>query len=173
MRRGISAIATSVSCVHRSVPAPADALGHRRCGITVEAVQVSISGVQATSALCHDAREAADPDPRYVHVAALTSGHSLQDDPAAIAYLRAALSFCGDDSDGNEIGAHCECGDEDLDGSVDVSDLVSINQAIFGGEASHLCDTNEDALCDVTDIVGANHKIFGAPAHCGWWPSLD
>ena len=59
-------------------------------------------------------------------------------------------------------GDECECGDQNLDGRVNVTDLVAINQAIFQGPtfAQELCDTNLDDLCNVSDIVGANREIF-------------
>ncbi len=75
------------------------------------------------------------------------------------------------DVDGNGIGDPCECGDQTGDGTVDVADLLAINQVIFGViPASPLCDTNEDGACDVGDILGANAKIFGAPAYCSRYP---
>jgi hypothetical protein len=58
-------------------------------------------------------------------------------------------------------GDECECGDQDLNGRLNVSDLVAINGAIFGSSpAQELCDTNLDDLCNVSDIVGANREIF-------------
>jgi hypothetical protein len=75
------------------------------------------------------------------------------------------------DADGNGIGDLCECGDQNLDGGVDVLDLVAINLAIFDpARVTPLCDTNADQRCDVSDIVGANLKIFGAPAWCSRFP---
>jgi hypothetical protein len=58
-------------------------------------------------------------------------------------------------------GDECECGDQTLNGIVDVSDLVAINAAIFGSQATQqICDTNLDDRCNVSDIVGANAEIF-------------
>jgi len=78
------------------------------------------------------------------------------------------------DGDQNSIGDGCECGDQDLNGRVDVADLVAINLAVFNPSlATPLCDTNEDGSCDVADIVGANARIFGRPAHCSRNPALS
>jgi len=58
-------------------------------------------------------------------------------------------------------GDECECGDQTLNGIVNVTDLVAINSAIFGTiPKEELCDTNLDDLCNVSDIVGANREIF-------------
>jgi cysteine-rich repeat protein len=59
-------------------------------------------------------------------------------------------------------GDECECGDQNLDGSVSVTDLTAINLAIFQGPqfAQELCDTNLDDRCNVSDILGANQEIF-------------
>jgi cysteine-rich repeat protein len=58
-------------------------------------------------------------------------------------------------------GDECECGDQNLDGRVNVQDLVAINAAIFTPTlAQELCDTNLDDRCNVSDIVGANREIF-------------
>ena len=54
----------------------------------------------------------------------------------------------------------CECGDEGGNGSVTVSDLVSINLAIFQGVNHRLCDANSDLNCNVSDIVSTNKEIF-------------
>jgi hypothetical protein len=65
------------------------------------------------------------------------------------------------DVDGNGRGDECECGDQNGDERVDVSDLVSINQAIFEpARVTPLCDATNDQLCDVSDIVAANRTIF-------------
>ncbi len=75
------------------------------------------------------------------------------------------------DTDRNGIGDACECGDQNLDGTVDVRDVLAINGAIFSPAlASPLCDTNFDGECNVADILGANAKIFGAPAYCEQYP---
>jgi hypothetical protein len=77
------------------------------------------------------------------------------------------------DGDANGIGDACECGDQSGDGTVDVSDLVAINRAVFDpAVATPLCDTNGDDLCDVRDIVGANRKIFGGFAVCSRYGPL-
>ena len=65
------------------------------------------------------------------------------------------------DSDGNGRGDDCECGDQDGNGRVNVSDLIAINLAIFNPAlATPLCDANGDGLCNVADIVAANRTIF-------------
>jgi hypothetical protein len=75
------------------------------------------------------------------------------------------------DSDGNGIGNECECGDQNLNATVSVADLVAINLAIFNPKlATPLCDTNNDALCNVSDIVGAMLKIKGGKAYCSRYP---
>jgi hypothetical protein len=67
----------------------------------------------------------------------------------------------GPDTDGDGRGDACECSDQNLDGSVTVSDVVAINTAIFDPAlATPLCDGNGDSLCDVGDIVAANREIF-------------
>jgi hypothetical protein len=79
-----------------------------------------------------------------------------------------------EDDDENDIGDACECGDQNGDGTVDVSDLLAINAAIFDpGLVTPLCDTNDDGFCNVDDILGANAKIFGAPAYCEAFPPPD
>jgi subtilisin family serine protease len=76
------------------------------------------------------------------------------------------------DVDQNGIGDVCECGDQDGNGRVDVSDLVAINRAIFQPAlVTPLCDTNGDGACSVSDLVGANRKIYGKPAYCSRWPA--
>jgi hypothetical protein len=76
------------------------------------------------------------------------------------------------DSDGDGRGNACECGDQNGDGTVDVSDLVSINGAIFGSQSqSPLCDANGDGLCDVGDIVAVNRSLFGTPTSCARHPA--
>jgi hypothetical protein len=76
------------------------------------------------------------------------------------------------DVDENGIGNLCECGDQTGDGTVDVTDILAINAAIFQPAlATDLCDTNDDQLCDVQDILGANAKIFGAEAYCSRYPT--
>jgi cysteine-rich repeat protein len=73
---------------------------------------------------------------------------------------------CGDPLDPNYPlpacrGDECECGDQNLDGLVDVTDIPAINNAIFGAVyAQPVCDTNLDYLCTVSDIVGVSNEIF-------------
>jgi len=75
------------------------------------------------------------------------------------------------DRDGNGVGDACECGDQNGDGNVDVSDIVAINQAIFDPKlATSLCDANGDGLCNVQDIVAVNRRIFGGEARCAARP---
>jgi hypothetical protein len=75
------------------------------------------------------------------------------------------------DSDGNGIGDVCECSDQSGDGTVTVSDIVEINEAIFTPSlASPLCDGNHDRQCNVSDIVRANIKIFGGVSFCRRYP---
>jgi cysteine-rich repeat protein len=58
-------------------------------------------------------------------------------------------------------GDECECGDQNLDGRVDVTDLTAINVAIFNPVlAEEICDTNLDDRCNVSDILGAATEIF-------------
>jgi hypothetical protein len=68
----------------------------------------------------------------------------------------------GDCSDPNTCrGDECECGDQNDDGNVTVSDLVQINNAIFGSVTTkRLCDGNNDLVCTVSDIVAGNNEIF-------------
>ena len=78
------------------------------------------------------------------------------------------------DADGNGIGDACECGDQNGDATVDISDILAINAAIFDpSQITDLCDTNDDQLCDVNDVIGANAKIFGADAYCSRFPTPD
>jgi cysteine-rich repeat protein len=73
---------------------------------------------------------------------------------------------CGDPADPDYPlpgcrGDECECGDQNLDGHVDVTDLPAINIAIFNPPlAQEICDTNLDDLCNVSDILGASTEIF-------------
>jgi probable HAF family extracellular repeat protein len=77
-----------------------------------------------------------------------------------------------DDTDENDIGDACECGDQNGDGTVNVTDILAINAAIFTPAlATPLCDTNDDQNCDVQDILGVNGKIFGADAFCSRFPT--
>jgi hypothetical protein len=58
-------------------------------------------------------------------------------------------------------GDECECSDQDVNGRVDVSDLIAINLAIFDPTRRlSICDGNNDLLCNVSDIVAANTEIF-------------
>jgi concanavalin A-like lectin/glucanase superfamily protein/thrombospondin type 3 repeat protein len=89
-----------------------------------------------------------------------------------------ACDLCADypspdnsDINRNGIGDVCECGDQNGDGTVNVSDLIAINHAIFDpSQATPLCDANDDGSCNVSDIVAANRKIFGWPAYCSRYP---
>jgi hypothetical protein len=75
------------------------------------------------------------------------------------------------DSDDNGIGDVCECSDQSGDGTVTVSDIVEINNAIFTPSlVSPLCDGNHDRRCNVSDIVAANLKIFGRQNFCRRYP---
>ncbi len=75
------------------------------------------------------------------------------------------------DADGDGRGDFCECGDQTLDGLVDVRDVLAINDALFGrGRISPLCDANGDGQCSVADILGVNAAIHGAPAYCSRHP---
>jgi hypothetical protein len=58
-------------------------------------------------------------------------------------------------------GDECECGDQDINGRVNVSDLIAINLAIFDpSQKRSICDANNDLNCNVSDIVAANVEIF-------------
>jgi hypothetical protein len=65
-------------------------------------------------------------------------------------------------------GNECECGDQDGNGSVTVSDIVDTNLGIFGSVPfRRLCDGNSDlatdpsrTACDVSDMIAANVEIF-------------
>ena len=75
------------------------------------------------------------------------------------------------DTDGNGRGDACECGDQNGDGALSVSDIVAINEAVFGGQpASPLCDANGDGACNVVDIVAVNAAIFGGETFCARHP---
>jgi hypothetical protein len=77
------------------------------------------------------------------------------------------------DVDGNGRGNECECGDQNGDGRVNISDIVAINVAIFNPPlVTPLCDTNGDGLCNIVDIVGANVEIFspGSTSICSRQP---
>jgi len=75
------------------------------------------------------------------------------------------------DDDANGIGNDCECGDQSGDGAVTVSDITSINAAIFGRvPVSPLCDANGDGLCNISDILGVSRKLMGHPARCARYP---
>jgi hypothetical protein len=75
------------------------------------------------------------------------------------------------DTDKNGIGNVCECGDQNGDGTVNVSDLAAINVAIFDtSKVTPLCDGNNDGVCNVSDIIAANLKIFGQHSFCSRYP---
>ncbi len=75
------------------------------------------------------------------------------------------------DRDGNGRGDACECGDQNGDGTVNVSDILAINAAIFDPAlATPLCDANQDGLCNVGDILAVNAGIFGAELYCARHP---
>jgi cysteine-rich repeat protein len=84
---------------------------------------------------------------------------------------------CGDSQDPDYPapgcrGDECECGDQSGsgvfsgfyevgNGQVNVTDMVGINNAIFGGVPQlRLCDGNNDLLCNVSDILAARLEIF-------------
>jgi YD repeat-containing protein len=65
------------------------------------------------------------------------------------------------DADADGRGNPCECGDQNGDGRVNVSDLIAINLAIFNPVlVTPLCDANNDGRCNVSDIISANIEIF-------------
>ncbi len=66
------------------------------------------------------------------------------------------------DADGDGQGDACECGDQTGGGRLDVSDLLAINQVIFGQSRALMCDVNGDGRCNVSDIISGNAAIFGA-----------
>ena len=73
------------------------------------------------------------------------------------------------DTNGDGHGNQCSCGDQNENGAVNVSDLVSINNAIFNPALATLfCDANNDSRCNVSDIVDTNIEIFspGTTANC-------
>ncbi len=76
------------------------------------------------------------------------------------------------DADGNGIGDACECGDANLDHTVNVADILFIAQTIVSPDPYYppLCDATADGLCNVRDILAVNGKIFGWPAWCRQWP---
>ncbi len=58
-------------------------------------------------------------------------------------------------------GDECECGDQQEDGIINVSDILDINTAIFSPEiALPICDANNDLLCNIGDILDVNNEIF-------------
>src|SRR4030095_9646055 len=78
------------------------------------------------------------------------------------------------DSNGNGRGNACECGDQDGDGRVAVSDLLAISTAVFNPAlATPLCDANGDGICNVNDIVAANQEIYspGNTSTCARQPA--
>lgn len=55
----------------------------------------------------------------------------------------------------------CLCGDQTVNGVLDVSDLVAVNRAIFVPLTAHpLCDANNDHECSVQDLIALNAGIF-------------
>jgi hypothetical protein len=76
------------------------------------------------------------------------------------------------DSDRNGIGDDCECGDQNEDGTVDVKDILAINDFLFGREpVGPLCDANESGGCTPDDILAVNLKIYGMEGYCLQYPS--
>jgi cysteine-rich repeat protein len=75
----------------------------------------------------------------------------------------------GADSDGDCAGGvggacrgdECECGDANLSGGVNVTDLVQTNLMIFGSiPKQRIADANSDLQQNVSDIVAQNQEIF-------------
>ncbi len=62
-------------------------------------------------------------------------------------------------------GDECECGDQTLDGFVNVNDILAINNAIFELETQErIADANNDLVVNVSDILGVNAEIFNPNA---------
>jgi cysteine-rich repeat protein len=58
-------------------------------------------------------------------------------------------------------GDECECGDSNLDGGVDVNDILTTNGMIFDPSTTErLADTTNDLTVNVEDILGTNAEIF-------------
>jgi hypothetical protein len=69
------------------------------------------------------------------------------------------------------VGDVCPCGDLDLNGKVNVTDVVAMTQVIFGqAELEYFClaDVNGDCSFNVTDMVYLIDWVFGdgAVADC-------
>jgi hypothetical protein len=66
----------------------------------------------------------------------------------------------GGDTNGDGRGNNCQCSDQTGDGRITVSDLTAINNCIYNGGCTALCDGNNDGLCNVSDISAANVEIY-------------
>jgi hypothetical protein len=76
------------------------------------------------------------------------------------------------DADGNGIGDMCECGDQNEDGTVDVLDIIAINNWLFGiGFDSPLCDADNSGGCTPNEILAVNLKIYGHEGGCARYPN--
>lgn len=89
------------------------------------------------------------------------------------------------DVDCNGRGNACECGDQNADGTVDITDVVAVRNRIFAPPPvpplcdagvpapCALCDANGDDACDVTDITSVNNEIFsvGPTSVCARQPA--
>jgi hypothetical protein len=78
------------------------------------------------------------------------------------------------DSDGNGIGDDCECGDQNEDGTVDVRDILWLNNRFFAQNPpplSPLCDANGDGACNPNELLAINLVIYGEPGTCARYPN--
>jgi hypothetical protein len=79
------------------------------------------------------------------------------------------------DTDGDGRGDACQCGDQDGDGWIRVSDMVAINGALFDpSRVTPLCDADGDGRCSVNDVVAIQRDIFspGSSSTCARHPAL-
>jgi hypothetical protein len=104
-----------------------------------------------------------------IQLTALCAGPCPDSDGDGIPDVSDSCPFFPDpvqaDADGNARGDLCECGDQNGDARVDVTDIIAINLAIFDpASATALCDANRDGLCDISDMIAVNAEIF-SPGH--------
>lgn len=70
------------------------------------------------------------------------------------------------DSDGDDIGDSCQCGDMNGDGNITNTDAILIKRHLLGMSSpfrEELCDVNGDGNCTNTDAIIIQRKILGLP----------
>lgn len=98
----------------------------------------------------------ADAEGDYLISWTIAYDESLDEDAEGYSYFLLSVSF---------PEPTCSRGDVNMDGTIDVSDISTLAEYIFGNEPSQFCaeaaDANEDGAIDVSDISTIAEIIFG------------